>query len=87
MTHDFLQARAKKLGLCITADADNDDGLDQGPFLLRCGQTGYLIWAHGLSAEGIADALNCYERELQSVDDDDNRPPHGPTLARDGENG
>jgi hypothetical protein len=40
-----------------------------------------------LSAEGIADSLNCYERELQSVDDDDNRPPHGPTLARDGENG
>ena len=64
---DILQAQAKKLGLRITADANNDKN-DRGPFLLRCGQTGYLVWGTGLSAELITDALNCYERELRSND-------------------
>jgi hypothetical protein len=67
---DLLQARARKLGLLISADADQEKGLDFGPFLLRCGQTGYLVWAHGLPAEGIADALNCCERELKLPDEE-----------------
>jgi hypothetical protein len=65
---DFLQARAKRLGLYITADAADagyEKELDLGPFLLRYGQIGYLVWGTGLPAEGIAGALDCYVRECQ----------------------
>jgi hypothetical protein len=66
---DLLQARARKFGLAVTAEAGNDEGLDYGPFLLRCKQTGHLIWAHGLSAEGVANALRCFEREIRQPRD------------------
>jgi hypothetical protein len=61
---DFLQTHAAKFELIVTADAGHKEGLDVGPFLLRCRQTGRLFWPHGLPVEGIADALNCFEREL-----------------------
>jgi hypothetical protein len=69
---DLLQVRAKKLGLAVTADAGNDEGLDYASFLLRCKQTGHLIWAHGLSAEGVANALRCFEREIRQPRDVEN---------------
>jgi hypothetical protein len=71
---DFLQARAKRLGLYVTADAADagyEKELDLGPFILRCGQTDHHVWAFGLPAEGIADALDCYEREGRLPPDKD----------------
>ena len=62
---EFLQARAKKLGAWIAVKEDElQEGLDYGPFML-CYSTGELIWAHGLPLESIAEALDCFERELR----------------------
>jgi hypothetical protein len=61
---ELLRARAEGLWLVITVlTPDEASELDRGPFVLRCLE-GYNVWEGGLPAEGIADALNCYEREL-----------------------
>jgi hypothetical protein len=62
-----LQARARKLGLLIIVDDDIAGGEHYGPFMLYCAKTGYPIWFWGLPAEGIADAMNCVEREHQLI--------------------
>jgi hypothetical protein len=61
---EFLQARAKKLGACIVVQKRWDDppGRHIGPFVLCCRETGEPIFM-GLPLEGLADALNCFERE------------------------
>jgi hypothetical protein len=70
----LLRARVKKLGLSVTVIEPEhfQPGLDYGPFFL-CDTEGYHVWGSGLPAEGIEDALNCYEREL-SVESDEAIP-------------
>jgi hypothetical protein len=72
---DLLQARARKLDAVITVATEDErksyaeDGVDFGPFILRCHDGYHVIWDATLPAEGIADALNCLEREYQLPDD------------------
>lgn len=61
---EFLRMRAEALGLVITVLEPEDWGeLDCGPFVLRWGDGYHVIWDGGLPAEGIADAINCFQRE------------------------
>jgi hypothetical protein len=69
-TISLLEERASKLGCQITLrNGPLEEGIDHGPYMLCCAVTGARIWPTGLTIEGIAEALNCFERELQLPDD------------------
>jgi hypothetical protein len=61
-----LQARAQQLGCFIATDEScNNSEIDLGPYVLRDAESGKDIWGTGLPVKGIAEALDCFERELQ----------------------
>jgi hypothetical protein len=64
---NLLAARARKLGCWIDqyGPEEMDPEVDKGPYLLKYAGLKDLVWETGLPLEGITDALDCYERELQ----------------------
>ena len=61
---EALRVRAETLGLVVEVLGPEGlaEGIDCGPFVLR-DHGGYNVWEGGLPAEGIAEALDRYERE------------------------
>jgi hypothetical protein len=76
---EFLQARAAELGAAIEIDPDINPDVDLGPYWLMHGPgtpgAGYAIWGLGLPLDGLAEALDCWERELDLYDDPSQLPP------------
>ena len=46
-------------------DGEMEEGIDYGPYRLCDAESGAHVWGTGLPLEGIVDALDCLERELQ----------------------
>jgi hypothetical protein len=62
---NLLAVRAERLGVYIKVLDQEEPDIDFGLFVLCCAETDRHIWERGLPAEGIATALNCFERELK----------------------
>ena len=62
-----LEHRAAELGcrIDVICDEEMEDGFDYGPYRLCDAESGAHVWGTGLPLEGIADALDCLEHELQ----------------------
>jgi hypothetical protein len=67
-TLETLQDRARKLGCWIDQldlETEWDPEINKGHYLLLGIASNKPIWAWGLPIAGIADALDCYGRELE----------------------
>ena len=62
-----LEQRASELGcrIDVMLDEEMEEGIDYGPYRLCDAESGACIWVTGLPLEGLADALDRLERELQ----------------------
>ena len=60
-----LEQRAAELDCRIDVmfDEEREEGIDYGPYYLCDAESGAHVWGTGLPLEGIADALDCLERE------------------------
>ena len=60
-----LEQRASELDCRIDVmfGDEMEEGIDYGPYRLCDAESGAHIWETGLPLEGIADALDCLERE------------------------